>query len=85
MKRFLLYCEVENVSALPVKTTDSNHSSREVMRFLDVNGNRIVEQTLPIARCVPERSTGHYMVYRIYMPQANFARKLQTAIDYRRS
>jgi hypothetical protein len=65
----LLYCEVENVSALPVK--DGFESQLQgSYEILDANGNRIVEQTLPMEPDVCQNvRRDYYMVYRIFMPQ----------------
>ena len=65
----LLYCEVENVSALPVK--DGFESQLQgSYEILDLNGNRIVEQTLPMEPDVCQNvRRDYYMVYRIFMPQ----------------
>ncbi len=65
----LLYCEVENVSALPVK--DGFESQLQgSYEILDNNGNRIVEQTLPMEPDVCQNvRRDYYMVYRIFMPQ----------------
>lgn len=65
----LLYCEVENVSALPVK--DGFESQLQgSYEILDTNGNRIVEQTLPMEPDVCQNvRRDYYMVYRIFMPQ----------------
>ncbi|MCU0718715.1 MAG: hypothetical protein MUC83_03350 [Pirellula sp.] len=65
----LLYCEVDTVSALPDKDGfDSQlQGSYEI---LDANGNRIVEQTLPMEPDVCQNvRRDYYMVYRIFMPQ----------------
>lgn len=65
----LLYCEVENVSAFPVK--DGFESQLQgSYEILDSNGNRIVEQTLPMEPDICQNvRRDYYMVYRIFMPQ----------------